>query len=145
MASKTTIRPQALRQLREAAAYGLLNAMFAIEGAAKKNTPVRGGYRSFAPDGPVGGTLRRSEHSAVYLDGQKIAGPEADENGSPVPDYASGGGIVGFTGTNTDYAVYVHNGTVKMAARPFLTEGFMQVRGQLQALIVAGARRRLGQ
>lgn len=145
MASRFTTRPQELQRLREAAAFGVLNLMFAIEGAAKRHTPVRGGFRSFAPNGPVGGTLRRSEHSVVYLDGVKIAGPDVDENGNPVPDYVPDSGIVGYTGTNVDYAVYVHNGTVKMEARPFLTEGFLEVKDQAPALIAAGARRHLGQ
>jgi hypothetical protein len=39
------------------------------------------------------------------------------------------GGVVGFVGTNVEYAVYVHEGTIYMAARPFLVDGLEDVTG----------------
>jgi len=119
---------------------GMLNLAHAIEAGAKREAPVRGGYRSFlttkrtkagasgsvaigANNGSVliGGTLRRSIHSAAFVDGSPVSGSgQADENGKPVPDYAPGRGVVAFVGTNCNYGAYVEIGTVKMDARPFL-------------------------
>jgi len=141
---KIVVHPAAIAQVEEAAAYGALNYGFAWEAASKRNAPVRGGHRSFAPDGPVGGNLRRSIHTAVYLRGQRIAGG-TDDNGNRVPDYeASVAPVVLVVGTNSDYGLFVHNGTTRMAARPFIAEGLMETKGQAPALIEAGARRHLG-
>jgi HK97 gp10 family phage protein len=38
-------------------------------------------------------------------------------------------GVVGIVGTNVEYAIYVHQGTRRMAGRPFLLEGLKQVLG----------------
>jgi hypothetical protein len=138
------IRPGARAQLAEAVAFGFLNFGGALETGAKGNAPVRGGHRSFAPDGPVGGTLRRSIHAVVYLDGRRI-GQTGNEAGDALPDYVPRMGIVLFVGTNSGYGFWVHEGTKKMPARPFLTEAFLELKGQAPALIRAGTRRRLGQ
>ena len=37
-----------------------------------------------------------------------------------------GGQLVAIIGTNVEYAIYVHEGTSRMAGRPFLVEGVMQ-------------------
>lgn len=37
-----------------------------------------------------------------------------------------GGGLVAIIGTNVSYAIYVHEGTSRMAGRPFLVEGLNQ-------------------
>jgi hypothetical protein len=144
-AAKFVPNPAGLAQLREAAAYGLLNFMFAWETSAKGKTPVHGGFRSFTPGAkPTGGNLRRSEHALVYLDGHAIPGSQTeDDNGKGVPSYASDG-ITGVIGTNCDYGEWVHNGTWKMAARPFMTEALMETKDQGPALIEAGMRRHLG-
>ena len=138
------VRPRELGRLREGIAYGMANYGHALEGRAKANAPVRGGHRSYNPDGPVGGTLRRSIHSVAYLDGRPIGGSAVDENGQVPEPYAGADGIVVFVGTNSGYGAYVHEGTELMPARPFLTEAFMETRGEAPALIAAGARRRLG-
>jgi hypothetical protein len=138
------IRPRAREQLAEAVAYGFLNYGGSLESGSKRRAPVRGGHRSFAPDGPVGGTLRRSVHAVVYLDGRRI-GQSGNEAGDALPDYVPRMGIVLFVGTNSGYGFWVHEGTKKMPARPFLTEEFLGTRGQAPQLIRAGTRRRLGQ
>lgn len=138
-------RPNEIAQVREAVAYGFLNYGLALEGAAKANAPVRGGHRSFQPDGPVGGTLRRSIHVVAYLDGKRISPASADENGAALPDYVPRMGIAVFVGTNSGYGFWVHDGTRVMPARPFLAEAFNETRAEGPGLIAAGARRRLGQ
>jgi hypothetical protein len=141
---KIVVHPAAIAAVEEAAAYGGLNYGFALEAAGKRNAPVRGGHRSFAPGGPVGGNLRRSIHTAVYLRGRRIAGG-SDENGRSIPDYpASDAPVVIVVGTNCDYGEWVHDGTSRMAARPFLAEALMETKDQAPALIEAGARRHLG-
>ncbi len=142
-----TFRPrrEARPRLVEALGYGLLNFGFALETAAKGHTPVRGGFRSFDPDGPVGGTLRRSEHTVACVDGKRISPRGDDDNGQPLPDYVPPAGAAVFVGTNSGYGLWVDRGTSKMAARPFLEEGLADVQGRAPELITAGARRRLGQ
>lgn len=142
---RLTPRPDARRRLVDALGYGLLNFGFAVETASKRNAPVRGGHRSFAPEGPVGGTLRRSVHTAAYVDGQRISPRAADENGAPLPAYVPGEGAVVFVGTNSGYGLWVHNGTSRMPGRPFLDEGLAEKRASAGALVAAGARKRLGQ
>ena len=143
-------RPRELARLREAVAYGMLNLGHAIETDAKRETVVRGGHRSFNTDlkadgtPRVGGTLRRSVHTAAYLDGRQIA-VAADENGNATPDYAPGTGIMVFVGTNSGYGFWVDQGTSKMPARPALVPALLKNKGDAPALIGAGARRKLGQ
>lgn len=143
--SDVRIREQAFGQLSEAVAYGFLNLGLAGSTAVQAHTPVRGGFRSFNPDQPIGGNLRRSIHCVVYLDGRRISPKTADDNGNALPDYVPRMGIVLYIGTNTGYGFWVHDGTTRMAARPFLFEGWSDVRPESAALIRAGARRRLGQ
>lgn len=146
-------RPGARGQLVEAIGYGLLNYGHAVETRGKANAPVRGGNRSFAPDGPVGGTLRRSIHTVAYAGGRRIGDGTAvsptsgvDENGTGTPsDYGPRNEVAVFVGTNSGYGLWVHEGTAVMAARPFLTEAWLATRAEAGALIAAGARRRLGQ
>lgn len=141
---KVVINEGGVQQLRRAIAFGGLNLGFAWEGAAKKHSPVRGGHRSFAPGGPIGGTLRRSIHCVVYLDGAQIGGRTSDENGQPVPSYPHGEGVVIVVGTNTTYGEYVHNGTAVMPARPFISEGLAEVADEAPQLVLAGVKRHLG-
>jgi hypothetical protein len=144
MAVRYVPDPNGYRRVKEAVGYGLLNYLYRLEGAAKANAPVRGGHRSFAPGGPIGGTLRRSIHAVVYVDGKRLAGSRTtDENGQPVGDYPVDGEIVGVVGTNVAYGVHVHNGTVKMAARPFITEALAETRSEAPGLIEAGMRAKL--
>lgn len=140
---KVVVNAQGVKSFRRALAFGMLNFCFAFEGAAKKHSPVAGGHRSFNPDGPVGGTLRRSVHTVVLLDGQRIGGDEADDNGESLPSYP-GDGIVGIIGTNSGYGEWVHNGTSKMPARPFISEALAEVADEAPELILAGVRRHLG-
>lgn len=141
---RVVVHDAGVRDLKRALAFGGLNFGFALEGAAKKHSPVRGGHRSFAPGGPIGGTLRRSIHCVAYLDGQRVGGRFTDENGNDLPSYPLGDGIVVIVGTNSRYGEYVHNGTSKMPARPFMSEALAEVADQAPELIAAGARRHLG-
>ena len=129
-----------LKVFRAAAGLGVLNFAHAVEAGAKREAPVRGGYRSFlttkrtkagargdiavgANNGSVliGGTLRRSIHSAVWVDGRAVKGAKnKDENGNVIPDYAPKRGILAVVGTNSSYGAYVEIGTTRMGARPFL-------------------------
>jgi len=144
-------RPEGLQQFRRALAYGCHNAGLAIEGASKALTPVHGDpaqggrFSTFAPGAkPIGGTLRRSQTTTTYLDGERIAGPSIDENRKPVAQRETSHDIQTVVGTNVDYAVYVHDGTSRMPARPFLAEGFLEVKDEVPELIAAGARRHMG-
>jgi HK97 gp10 family phage protein len=118
-------------RFRDGVAAGIFNACGAIEGSAKAYCPVRTG------------NLRRSIHSVVYIDGRRQYGG-ADENGKGVPDYPTGSGVEGFVGTNTEYGVYVHNGTVKMAGRPFLWRSMNDNRGRVPEYFAAGFRAKFG-
>jgi hypothetical protein len=143
--------PEAIKAAREATAYGLLNFGFAVEGAWKADAVVRGGHRSFNTDltkagtPRIGGTFRRSIHTAAYLDGTRIGGEAADENGNAPPAYPSEKGMVVFVGSNSGYGAFVELGTVKMPARPAAVPALLKMKGQAPALIAAGARRHLGQ
>lgn len=138
--ARVVLRRGAQGELERAAGFGLLNYLHHLEGAAKDNAPVRGGRRSFAPDGPVGGTLLRSIHSVVYLDGRRLTGDAQDENKQALPDYVAGRGVAGFVGSNSQYGGFVHNGTVKMPARPFLTEALAETQGDAPGLFRDGMR-----
>ena len=139
--------PGARERLVKSFAYGVLNFGYAVEREAKREAPVRGGYRSFmttktgkAGQVLVGGTLRRSIHTAVFQDGVLLAGGQ-DENGKGIPNYPTGPGVVGYVGTNCGYGRYVEEGTVKMSARPFLTPALDGLRSRAPEIIAAGARR----
>lgn len=103
-------------------AVGMHAVALDTETEAKREAPVRGGYRSFRPgEKPIGGTLRRSIHSVTYgVDGSTVgisregAGAIAADE-TPVP-----GQITSFVGTNTGYGIFVELGTSKMPARAFL-------------------------
>lgn len=145
------VREREFQRFREALGFGLLNAAFAIEGASKALTPVHGDpaqggpFATFAPGAtPIGGTLRRSQHSAAYVDGQRIGGPAQDGNGRDVPRHAPVGAISAVVGTNVEYAVFVHDGSSRMAARPFLARAMAETADEVPALIAAGARRHMG-
>lgn len=129
-----TIRPnvKGIAQLRSAIARGVNAVILDAETEAKREAPVRGGYRSFRPGTkPIGGTLRRSIHSATFLDGRQIAQhreatPSQVPAGSPaqLPEMVGlPGRIVAYVGTNSGYGAFVELGTVKMAPRPFLAPG----------------------
>lgn len=156
--SRVVVNQKGWDAFRDALGRGMLNYAHAVEAGAKREAPVRGGYRSFlttkrtkagasgevavgADNGSVliGGTLRRSIHSVAYVDGRPVSGGgQADENGNPVPDYAPAGAIVAYCGTNSGYGAYVEIGTVKMAARPFLGPSVEAANGKAASLIRAG-------
>ena len=155
--SRVVINPAGIKAAREAAAYGLLNFGFAVETAWKADAVVRGGHRSFNTDltkagtPRVGGTFRRSIHTAGYLDGVRIGAGTAsspnsgeDENHAPVPSYAAGSGIVVCVGSNSGYGLFVELGTYKMAARPAGGPALLRLKGQAQSLVAAGAQRHMG-
>lgn len=139
-------RPEARAELAEAIGFGLLNLGLALETRGKAHAPVHGGFRSFTPGAkPIGGTLRRSIHTVAKI-GDKVIGRHADPDMTlPLPDYPDRPDPVVFVGSNSGYGLWVHNGTSKMAARPFLEEGLADLHGQEGAIIAAGARKHLGQ
>lgn len=136
-------RPRAVQQLREAVAYGMLDLGYAVQNDAQADAVVRGDNRSFAPNGPVGGNLRRSYHTVAYLDGRQIGGKATDDNLRPLPRYSPGTGIRVFVGTNAGYGAYVELGTRKMAARPALVPAMLKNKANAGHLIAAGARKHL--
>ena len=130
------------REFKKALATAVFKAGWAIEGAAKAITPVHGDpsqggrFATFAPGAkPIGGTLRRSVHSVVHVDGQRI-GSSAEAGARPLAA-PTGRGIEVHVGTNLEYAPYVHDGTVKMPARPFLAEAAMEVAPRIPGIIQA--------
>jgi hypothetical protein len=152
MTTRIVRHPAAIKLAREATAYGLLNFGYAVEGAAKRDAVVRGGHRSFmtgpktkAGTARIGGTLRRSYHTAAYLDGARIGGEPTDENGNAPPEYPAGSGMVVFVGSNSGYGGFVDLGTVKMAARPTLVPALLGLKSQAPGLISAGARKHVGE
>lgn len=148
--TRMDINEMELHRLHESLAYGVLNFMYAVEADAKREAPVRGGYRSFmttkkgkAGQVLIGGTLRRSIHSVVYFNGRTLTGSDdRDDNGNAIPTYESSPDIVGYVGTNCSYGAFVELGTVKMDARPFLSPAFDGNVPNASALINAGARRK---
>jgi len=153
-------RPGGQRDLRLGVAYGLLEAGYYGEDRMKADAPVRGGHRSFLTGahlaGPlnvsdfpgtrrakvtVGGTLRRSIHAIVYLDGVPIPGSRrVDENQVPIPNYAtSGAHVILVLGTNSGYGGWVDGGTAKMPARPFTMPAVAQMSKALGSLMRSGA------
>lgn len=90
---------------------GMGNACRNIEGRAKKNcTPGESPY----PRAPhVTGTLSRSMGSHVEVDGNKITG------------IVSAGGEDSKEGP-VEYAINVHEGTSRMAPRPFILDAIIE-------------------
>lgn len=90
---------------------GMGNACRNIEGRAKKNcTPNESPY----PRAPhVTGTLSRSMGSHVEVDGNKITG------------IVSAGGEDSKEGP-VEYAINVHEGTSRMAPRPFILDAIIE-------------------
>lgn len=155
--TRVVMHPAGIKAAREAAAYGLLNFGFAVEGEWKKDAVVRGGHRSFNTDltkagtPRVGGTFRRSIHTAGYRDGVRIGAGTAsnpnsgqDDNHEPVPTYVPGSGIVVFVGTNSGYGAFVELGTRNMPARPAGVPALLRLKSQAQSLVAAGARKHRG-
>lgn len=150
--------------LRMAAASGVLNVLLYGEERTKAESVVRGGHRSFLTgshlggplnitDSPgtrrgkvrVGGTLRRSWHAVVFVNGRPIPGSRViDENSVQTPrDYPlnSPTGIVGVIGSNSGYGGWVDGGTYRMPARPMLSFGVRAMTSNLRTLFAAGWQR----
>lgn len=111
-----------IRELETDLAFGLYAVALMAETEAKREAPVRGGYRSFRPGtSPIGGTLRRSIHAVGFDQGGGKVG-EDNESGRPLPSgYAAApGSMTAFVGTNSGYGSFVELGTVRMLPRPFL-------------------------
>lgn len=146
MADKVVVHVGEVQNLREALGRGVLNWMHAVEADAKADAPVRGGHRSFmstkrgkAGQVLIGGTLRRSIHSQVWVDGVAIKPSGTDENGNGLPHYpVPFKGVTGIVGTNAHYGLFVELGTVKMAERPFLGPAFDGNMSRRESLIRAG-------
>lgn len=151
--------PLAITQVTTASAYGLLALLFAVERKVKDVSVVMGGNRSRntvktkAGTPRVGGTLRRSWHAVVKLNGETIPGShtvdekvEGDHsvNGGiasgpeAVPDYPSTETLEGWVGSNSNYGAWVDQGTLKMGARPMLQPAVNSVLPIADELIAAG-------
>lgn len=148
MASRVEIRPNrdGIEGLRRAIAVGVSYVVLDAETEAKRDAPVRGGHRSFHPGSkPIGGTLRRSIHSATFLDGRLVAlhaESSAGPTPPPLPDMEPlPGRIVGYVGTNSGYGAYVDLGTRRMAARPFLGPGLERATARAGETLRAGIRK----
>lgn len=156
--------PGAQDGLKVAAGYGLLNVLLYGEDRAKAVSVVRGGNRSFLNGshlgGPlgivdvagtsrakatVGGTLRRSWHAIVYVNGNAIPGSRVtDDNGTGIPDdYPQTGEVAGFLGTNCGYGGWVDGGTSRMPARPMLVPTIGLMQSAFESLFQAGFRKGL--
>lgn len=112
-------------ELEEHLGLGLFAVALAGELEAKREAPVRGGYRSFRPGtSPIGGTLRRSIHSIAYRPGG-VGVLDSNESGKQLPaEYVPvPGHFVAYMGTNTGYGAFVELGTSRMPARPFISTG----------------------
>ena len=149
-------RPGGKDAMHKQIAGGVANVCYAIEGTAKENTPVHGdpaqggSFPTFVPGArPIGGTLRRSIHTVVYWRGQRLfASPETSGSGRGVggdtvtwSEVTEGRGlddIVGLVGTNVYYGLFVHDGTVKMGARPFLLFAMEEEMGNIYNLFMEG-------
>jgi HK97 gp10 family phage protein len=88
-----------MRKLEERANRAVNSAGFTCQGVAKKNCPV-GTPESTGIKGYHGGRLR----SSIQVDNSTY--------------------LESTIGTNVNYAIFVHEGTVKMIGRPFLRKGF---------------------
>lgn len=96
------------QQRLERANKAFHSAGLTCQGVAKKNCPV-GTPESTGIKGYHGGRLRQS----IAVDNSKY--------------------LESTVGTNVNYAIYVHEGTVKMKGRPFLRQGFDAGQKQLEA------------
>jgi hypothetical protein len=126
MADQVIIKRNArgIAELEDDLAFGLYTLALVGELEAKREAPVRGGYRSFNPGGRIGGTLRRSIHAVGFRkDGSRLA--EDNESGRALPTIyvPVPGHMVAYVGTNSGYGAYVELGTSRMAARPFIAPG----------------------
>ena len=120
MATRIISHPDQEKRVKHAMAAGMGNFGRAVETDWKRDAVVAGGHRSTNPDGPVGGTFRRSILSVAYLDGQPLDRP-SDDNGQAAPAYQGHAAECGvFIGSNCGYGLFVEAGTNKMAARPAL-------------------------
>lgn len=134
MATTFEVDEAAFRKVQMAVAAGLLAIGHYVEGEAKAITPVHGDgsqggqFKTYVPGAkPIGGTLRRSIHTICYVGGTRVFGTGgADANGNALPPYSPGGSstILCVVGTNIEYAAFVHDGTVKMKARPYLSTAY---------------------
>lgn len=141
MTKSVRIVPNARGQaeLEEDLAIGLYALALVGETEAKREAPVRGGYRSFRPGGPIGGTLRRSIHAIAYgKNGGKVG--EDNESGKDLPgEYVPvPGQMVAYVGTNSGYGAFVELGTAKMPARAFIAPG-LDASMQNAVAIIRGA------
>lgn len=108
-----------IRDVDEAADEATALTGLAIENDTKRETPVRGAYRSLAPaiagkrGHQIGGTLRRSYTTAAPgTEGSPTGGGDAFAN-------VRAGALL--VGSWLGYAYFVDRGTVKMPPRPHFT------------------------
>jgi hypothetical protein len=144
MAQKARILEDGWLELKEVGARRLSGLGKGLTNRARQNAPVRRGYRSFdSSPGPLGGTLRAAITYAVAIDGKIVDSP-GDLNGAQAPGWLPSefkGGrdrceLIVYTntaatvnplsGTAHDYGLHVHEGTTRMAGRPFLLEALQE-------------------
>jgi hypothetical protein len=147
MASSFRLVPEGRREVVEALGFGLLALGFALETASKAHAPVHGGFRSFDPGfSPIGGTLRRSIHSVAFVAGEEIGRHlDAEATETELPTYDETPEAVVYVGTNSGYGLFVHEGTSRMAARPFFDEALAEIGPRAGGYVAEGARNHLGQ
>lgn len=76
----------------------------------------------------------RLRASISFITENKSGGGKGESEASQPDDKLTGSGEKDFVivGTNVEYAQYVHNGTSRMPARPFLREGIDQKKEEMQ-------------
>lgn len=140
---KITRNSRGISELERDLAIGLYAVALDAETEAKREAPVRGGYRSFQPgSSPIGGTLRRSIHSVGYGADGTIAGQHDEGMGRLVEEVPVPGKLAAYVGTNSGYGAYVELGTIRMPARAFLAPG-LDVSMQRAAQTIDTALRRI--
>ena len=107
-------------RVRKAASREVVRAALRVQAEAKANTPVDTG---------------RLRNSIAVADNE--AG--LDAVGMLSPDTLSA-----VVGTNVEYAIYVHNGTSRVAGRPFLFNAWEAERAVFAANLRSAVRRELG-
>jgi hypothetical protein len=150
--------PNGRRDILNATGSGILNMVLYGEERLKAHAVVRGGHRSYLTGshlgGPlgigdvpgtsrgratVGGTLRRSAHAVVFVDGRVLPGSRTvDENGTAIPAYSVTGEVIGYLGFNCGYSEFVDQGTARMPARPMIQPATQDMLANARNLFTAG-------
>lgn len=118
-----------LKKKIERALYAI--GVTAVDGAV---TAISGGYTK--ENQAVDTGRLRASISFITAGGRKGSAVEISANakiGDKLSGKAEPRSVI--IGSNVEYAEYVHNGTSRMAGRPFLREGIDQKREEIEAII----------